>query len=1184
MSKMSRKVRMLGTTTKVTSNRRNIHKYGLGAGLGIAFGFTAGDAASAHNCAFVPATFTPVTHNHAGATSPLTNWHQSSSGKSILHTSLTPSPTTDNLNLSGTSASYSAGLLGSFKTITIDVGGTADVVKMSSKLTDAELVAADQVLSGGSQTLTLNARGAAAGGALNLNSSLLTSLDNALGGSVNSITIPKHVTLDDSVSSLNLTGNLVNFGSLVSQSGTAGGNTINAASISNAGNISAAKSDLTLNAATINNTGTITSGTNLNLGSGVINNVGGTMSAGQAINVNNPGGISITGGNMLSQTLNLNAGSSALNVNGANITGVVNDTAGSAHINATSQNFILGNSNVSGDPLFSTTGNFTISGNVSPTGGAALAIIAGGNITSGTGAALDTSSTVGNGGALTLVAGANFSINPANGDLTIIQSNLPNGGSATGGTINLAGTAKGGAPITRIDTSSTAGNGGNVIMVAYAGSGAGSGTVTVPTGVTIDTSSTGGNGGGVMVVAGAAKGISISLGNINASASAGNAGQITLDTSTPLVTNGGLVITPAGKIIGGINIGPSAPLAVLPASVLISSIQDNGVGAGGVQILTGSTVTFTNIDTSGVGGAAGTAGAGGAGGGNGGNVSILAQGSITGNNLLTFGGGGGGGGGGSMAAQKGGAGGGGGNAGTITLETFTGNITLNGEANASGGSGGGGGGGFSNGGKGTTAGGGGGAAGTAANIVLSTEGQNTNGAFANPTKSGTVSVLQGIFAIDGVAGGKGGTGDAAGVANAGSGGGGGGSYGGGGGGGGGGVSTTVGLNGSGGGGGGGFWGGGGGDNGATTNGASGGGAGTPGSNPNGNEGTQLSGASGTGNPNSGGSIGTGGLAGTLPVTAVVAANGNSVNAATTGNAVFITTNSGIGTTKAAQFIFAPTVTLDAVAGSVFANFGGNTVVTGVQSALGGTISLAANGNLTTGLVSKTGQLILTTLPWSNGNISMPSDIVATKSLIATASGTGTITQAKATDFISTPLMVATSESGNINLIGGNTIGGFQFNTQGNVNLTNNIAMNVLASAASGAGSTVTITDNNSPININGNVLVQAGTATFNAGTNIKIAAQVTAPGGDTFVAGNGTITVGATLVNPGPITFTSDFASLGSVMINAPQVTITANGAKVTDLYTNAHFHHNGGSTVWSGDNLQILPPVLSHSAAPAPD
>ena len=171
MSKMSRRVRMHGTTAKVTSNRRNIHKYGLGAGLGIAFGFTVGDGASAHNGAFVPAAFTPVTHNNAGAISGQTKWHQSPSAKSLSHTSLSTSTSADNLNLAGTSASYSASLLGSFKTITIDVGGRADVVKMSSKLTDAELVAADQVLDGGGQTLSLNARGAAAGGWLILKQS-----------------------------------------------------------------------------------------------------------------------------------------------------------------------------------------------------------------------------------------------------------------------------------------------------------------------------------------------------------------------------------------------------------------------------------------------------------------------------------------------------------------------------------------------------------------------------------------------------------------------------------------------------------------------------------------------------------------------------------------------------------------------------------------------------------------------------------------------------------------------------------------------------------------------------------------------------------------------------------------------------------------------------------------------------
>jgi hypothetical protein len=1100
----------------------------------------------------MPAPIAPVTHNQPGSIGAQTKWHQSTSGKVLFHTNVSTSSAADNLNLAGTSASYSASLLGSFKTITIDVGGRADVVKMSSKLTDAELVAADQVLSGGSQTLSLNARGAAAGGSLILNSPLLASLDNALGGSVNSITIPKHVTVDDNLSTLNLSGDLVNLGALVSQSSAASGNTINAASISNAGSISSGKTDLTLNAPTITNSGSITSGSNLNLGSGVINNAGGTMSAGQAINVTNPGGISITGGNMLSQTLNLNAGSSALNVNGTNITGVVNDTAGSAHINATSQNFVLGNSNVSGDPLFSSTGNFTIGGNVSPTNGNALSIIAGGSIFSAAGAALNTSSNSKfGGGQVLLVAGANFTVNPATGVLTITQTSNVNGGSATGGSINLTGTQKGGAPITQIDTAETgaAGGGGSVTMVAYAGTGAGSGTVSLPTGLTIQTgigSQTTG-GGAVTVIAGALKGTSISLGNIDNSG--GFVGAVDLSTAMPIASIGGVQLNPTGSILIG-GFGTSTPLAVQPANVVVGNITANGNFGQGVNIVSGGTVTFNSIDTSGFGGVAGATGAVGGAAGAGGQVTIDAQGSVTGHNVLTYGGGGGGGGGGA-AGVNGGAGGAGGAAGAISIETFSGSITLTGQANASGGGGGGGGGGFSNATKaGSTKGGGGGAFGTSNSITLSTEGQNLQGAFANPTKSGLITVTQGIFAINGANGGKGGNGDT-GTADAGSGGGGGGSYGGGGGGGAGGLSTTLALVGVGGGGGGGYFGGGGGDTGATQNGASGGGGGAPGTGPVGTSGGLLSGGNGAGNPLSGGSLKNGGLTSLVPAVPAPGANGASVVAGTAGSPVFVTTNTGIGTLAAPQSIFSPNVTVDAVAGSVFATFGGDTTVN-ATSAVAGTISLIANGNLTTGLISKAATISLTTNPDLNGNIALNSDIVATKSLTATTSGTGTVTQAVATDFVSTPLMVVTTETGSVNLIGGNTIGNFQFNTAGaKVNLQNNIAMNVLASTDAGVLSVVTINDLNSPITISGNVNVPAGTATFNAGTNVNVKAGVTAPGGDTFVAGNGTITVGGTLVNPGPITFTADFSTLGKITLNSPQVTITANGASITDLYNN---------------------------------
>jgi len=55
-------------------------------------------------------------------------------------------------------------MLGNFSTLTIDVGGKQEVVALNTRLTAAEFVAADQVLTGGSQSLKINAIGEAAGG------------------------------------------------------------------------------------------------------------------------------------------------------------------------------------------------------------------------------------------------------------------------------------------------------------------------------------------------------------------------------------------------------------------------------------------------------------------------------------------------------------------------------------------------------------------------------------------------------------------------------------------------------------------------------------------------------------------------------------------------------------------------------------------------------------------------------------------------------------------------------------------------------------------------------------------------------------------------------------------------------------------------------------------------------------
>ncbi|MBS1999190.1 MAG: hypothetical protein JSS86_22845, partial [Cyanobacteria bacterium SZAS LIN-2] len=97
-------------------------------------------------------------------------------------------PGASDLNLSSSQQKFLAGNLANFSALTIDVGGRQELVSLNTMLTPAELVAAQQVLTGGSQTIKLNASGAAVGGTIALNNTLLNAIDHSVGG-INTLTI-----------------------------------------------------------------------------------------------------------------------------------------------------------------------------------------------------------------------------------------------------------------------------------------------------------------------------------------------------------------------------------------------------------------------------------------------------------------------------------------------------------------------------------------------------------------------------------------------------------------------------------------------------------------------------------------------------------------------------------------------------------------------------------------------------------------------------------------------------------------------------------------------------------------------------------------------------------------------------------------------------------------------------------
>jgi hypothetical protein len=276
------------------------------------------------------------------------------SGPVGVHTAVTPVNTGANLNLSSSQLNFLAGNLGNFSNLSIDVGGHTETVALSTKLTAAEVIALEQVIAGGgsaAQTINIGSNGAATGGTVSLTGSLLSALDNSLGGSISSLTIARHVDLIDSVTSLNLAGSLVNHGTIQTASGTTGNtDTIAAGAINNAaggaigsyggsgaGAAALVGADVALSAATsLTNAGNITSAHDLGITAPIVNNTG-LISAGSGnINIASNGALTVTGNGTWTASkdnINFSSANADINVTGANLySQQVNFNAGSGNI------------------------------------------------------------------------------------------------------------------------------------------------------------------------------------------------------------------------------------------------------------------------------------------------------------------------------------------------------------------------------------------------------------------------------------------------------------------------------------------------------------------------------------------------------------------------------------------------------------------------------------------------------------------------------------------------------------------------------------------------------------------------------------------------------------------------------------------------------------------------------------
>jgi len=425
-------------------------------------------------------------------------------------------------------------MFSSSSSYTIKVGDQEKVLTSGQRVSAAEFVALQQIIGGESQSLVVDNSGRGVDGQFNLSNIS----DAGRNIRTSSLVIPTSVDATGNFAKngdIRLTGNLVNNGTIYATSDKAGVTAkIGARNITNSadalissvvpsGGDSQSPLDLNLSAVRdFNNSGSITSSGSLTITAGnSINNNGsaavlsaandvnlvsgqvansGSISAisgnvnfntvePASINIDSTGGTisalngainirekaftpkvdtTLTGGDWLSKELNLNAGDGRLVVRAGEVTGAVTAHGGFIDIAADTEDLNLNGIVATGDPLIQNSGNVIIAADVI-TASENISIIAGQNISFNSGIKISTTST--SAGDILMVAGANFTLTS---DLKIT------GGTGTGGNILFTGTA----PV--ITANSTAGDGGNVTLVAFSDAGFTTGNISLA-GSTIET-------------------------------------------------------------------------------------------------------------------------------------------------------------------------------------------------------------------------------------------------------------------------------------------------------------------------------------------------------------------------------------------------------------------------------------------------------------------------------------------------------------------------------------------------------------------------------------------------------------------------------------------------------------------------------------------------------------------------
>jgi len=591
--------------------------------------------------------------------------------------------------------------------VNIREGGTRRTISATDLLTPAELVAFQEVLSTGHQTLVLSSSGTATGGSFQLTP--------GLSQSISTLVIPKGVTAVDNFASngnLNLSGNLTNdgrfyavssspsvstasitatnifneqgavFTSVLPKSGlpamsnllsnlnlsfnasnsfvnsgtvsSAGSLTVTASnsitnalpaaatganpvmqavnnvnlqapSIVNAGLISSQLAAVNANTAQLVNAGTIQAPAgsvqiaNLSGNSLTVDNSLGTITAQDQVLFETLGStsqskaeLSVVGGTISANNVSFVSPDGHINVATDRINGAVDVSGGSAEVGAKQGNLDLASVQLTGDPLFYAQGGnldlsglFT-SGSTYSTAGGDFVALATGNITATTApsaATVDASSTSGQGGAIALYAGFNFTVDPTQTGCSSCSHAYSVGGpSSTGGSINLPAVSFRSNNNVTVQTTGTFtatavnanglgnANGGSIAITAQTVQGTAAGPLTL----SANGAGTG-NGGFIHVNTIGDLTVGLGAGNLIISATggspgslAGNGGNVSLNVgqSFPVFIPSNLTIDPSA-----LNVGPIGTNGNGGFLSLIPSINANGT----VIFINGSVLNLNGV-------------------------------------------------------------------------------------------------------------------------------------------------------------------------------------------------------------------------------------------------------------------------------------------------------------------------------------------------------------------------------------------------------------------------------------------------------------------------------------------------------------------------------------------------------------------------------------------------------------